>query len=63
MRTSDDARERARDLYALARSSPHADDALVYVLRAMELEAEPHRKRGRKEASNVDSDRMRRSRG
>ena len=39
MRTPDDDRTRACDLYALARSTPHADDGLVYVLRAMELEA------------------------
>ena len=39
MRTPDNDRARARDLYALARLTPHADDGLVYVLRAMELEA------------------------
>jgi len=40
MRTPDDDRKRAGDLYALARSSLHADDGLVYVLRAMEVEAD-----------------------
>jgi hypothetical protein len=39
MRASDN-RKRARELYALAKSPPHADDGLVYVLRALELEAE-----------------------
>ena len=39
MRTPDD-RDRARDLYALAKSAAHADDGLIYALRALELETE-----------------------
>jgi hypothetical protein len=39
MRTPDDDRKRARELYALARSTPHADEGLAWVLQAMELEA------------------------
>src|SRR5262249_37286580 len=37
MRTPDD-RDRARDLYALAKSAAHGDEGLIYVLRALELE-------------------------
>jgi hypothetical protein len=46
MRASDN-RKRASELYALAKSTPHADDGLVYVMRALELEAEAPRGRQR----------------
>ncbi|HLH92572.1 MAG TPA: hypothetical protein VKX28_29435 [Xanthobacteraceae bacterium] len=39
MRTPD-RRKHVRELYALAKATPHADDGLVYVMRAIELEAE-----------------------
>jgi hypothetical protein len=58
MRTPDVGRARARDLYALARSTPHADDGLVYVLRAMELEAGP-RPPGRGAIPELNSNRRR----
>jgi hypothetical protein len=44
MRTPE-KRKRACELHALAQSTPHADEGLVYVLRAMELEAEASRHR------------------
>jgi hypothetical protein len=39
MRTPDDGRAPARDRYAMARSTAHADNGLFHVLRATELEA------------------------
>jgi hypothetical protein len=63
MRTSDEARRSVRDLYALARSTPHADEALVYVLRAMELQAEGSPPLGPAQVSKLSRDRLRRRRG
>lgn len=60
MRTPD--RKSACDLYALAKSTPHADEGLVYVLRAMELEAEANLL-GRDEIPPVKSNRLRRPAG
>jgi hypothetical protein len=53
MRASDN-RKRARELYALAKSTPHADDGLVYVLRALELE-EAEAPRGRQRSPSAES--------
>ncbi len=52
----------ARHLYALARSTPYADDGLVYVLQAMEVEAEANRLR-RDQIAKLRSKRLRRSVG
>ena len=57
MRTFDDAQERARALYALARATAHPDEALVCVLRAMELEAQHPKVRTRPRLS-VRADRV-----
>ncbi len=51
-------RKRARDLFAQAQSTPHADEGLVYVLRAMELDAETDLPASRKNP-HVQSDRLR----
>jgi hypothetical protein len=50
-------RKRARDLFAQAQSTPHAEEGLFYVLRAMELEAETDLPGSRN--SQVQSDRLR----
>jgi hypothetical protein len=55
-------RKRACELYALAQSTPHADEGLVYVLRAMELEAEAGRLR-RDQVPKLNISRLRRSAG
>ena len=39
MRTPEDGPNSPRRLHDLAQATPHADEALVYILRAMELEA------------------------